>query len=179
MKNCEIEGCLKPYHCRGFCQSHLRKMKIYGDPTAPDKRKCKPHTFCQICGVQSVGHGLCSKHYTRLLRHGDPDYTEKTREDIYHSSYERKGMDECWLWTKRIDKDGYGKLGFKRFHTDRAHRYGWELAHNQPVPKGMLVCHTCDNPSCQNPKHLFIGTQKDNVADSVSKGRHGRWKSKP
>ncbi len=51
-----------------------------------------------------------------------------------------------------------------------AHRYGFRLA-NGPIPLGMSICHRCDNPPCQNPQHLFLGEQRDNVSDMDAKGR--------
>lgn len=76
----------------------------------------------------------------------------------------------CWLWTgATITTNGYGhiRIGNKKV---RAHRFSWEL-HNGPIPKGMMVLHECDTPSCVNPGHLRLGTQADNIRDMISKGR--------
>lgn len=56
----------------------------------------------------------------------------------------------------------------------RAHRLAWELVHG-PIPKGQVICHTCDNPRCVNVEHLFIGTQRDNILDSIRKGRYNAF----
>ena len=83
------------------------------------------------------------------------------------------GPDACWLWMASRDSKGYGKFGDRRIYSPAlAHRFAWELA-NGPIPKGLLVRHTCDNPPCVNPKHLEVGTYEDNANDMVIRGRSG------
>jgi len=76
----------------------------------------------------------------------------------------------CWLWTGCKDKDGYGRQ-FVKDKTLKAHRIAFYLKHGH-LPEDMLVCHTCDNTSCVNPDHLFLGTWNDNVQDMMKKGRY-------
>lgn len=82
---------------------------------------------------------------------------------------ESKDVDSCWEW-KGYKSKGYGRIKiFGKFH--QAHRISYELF-TGPIPDHMMVCHRCDNPSCVNPGHLFIGSAKDNMQDKISKGRH-------
>lgn len=75
----------------------------------------------------------------------------------------------CWVWTAYKDKDGYGNLTINRL-PNKSHRFSYELTYGA-IPKGMCVCHTCDNPSCVNPKHLWLGTFKENNRDRENKNR--------
>lgn len=80
----------------------------------------------------------------------------------------------CWEWTGRRSR-GYGAVmpdGAKGRCTS-AHRYAYELLHG-PIPVGLVVRHTCDNPPCIRPDHLILGTQSDNLADMVARGRNHR-----
>lgn len=79
--------------------------------------------------------------------------------------------DSCWNWTGATTY-GYGVMGRGRSDEGimRAHRFSWEL-HIGPIPNGLWVLHHCDNPSCVNPEHLFLGTQTDNMQDASRKGR--------
>lgn len=85
----------------------------------------------------------------------------------------RGGPDDCWLWTAGVNHAGYGSMGGGRGVTLLAHRVSWEV-HRGPIPQGLFVCHHCDNPPCVNPRHLFIGSQRDNMDDKVRKGRQRR-----
>jgi hypothetical protein len=82
---------------------------------------------------------------------------------------------DCWEW-QGARQFGYGVFQLGVGVAKKAHRLAWEWEHG-PIPDGMCVCHHCDNPSCCNPSHLFLGTPQDNVRDRNAKGRQAKGKS--
>lgn len=78
----------------------------------------------------------------------------------------------CWEWTAFRTEQGYGRIQLDRKFKG-AHRVSYREFCG-PIPDGLHVLHRCDNPSCVNPDHLFLGTNDDNVADKVKKGRQRR-----
>jgi len=83
----------------------------------------------------------------------------------------------CWEWTGSISTKGYPQSGLSRY-SKVASRTSYMVFIGK-IPKGILVCHKCDNPKCVNPDHLFLGTQQDNMNDMVEKGRSLRGEKHP
>lgn len=98
----------------------------------------------------------------------------------FWDSVDRRGPDECWPWIASAKTSGgYGQffaLAVRGGRNVLAHRISYIL-HYGAVPSGRpLICHSCDNPPCINPAHLFAGTPRDNTRDSIQKGRWGWWR---
>lgn len=93
-------------------------------------------------------------------------------EERFWSKVDRRDRDECWPWTACVRRkdEGYGAFGFHGRHQP-ASRVAWILTFGE-IDGKLEVCHHCDNPTCCNPNHLFLGTRKDNNDDKVVKRRH-------
>lgn len=176
---CSINGCSKKVFCRGLCSTHYLRWQRHGDPLyrksqKANTRKCK-HYGCKR--LNEIGD-YCTKHYQRHKRFGSTD--DSVLKNVKSVSPKKRiwlcaELDSetgCWVWQKGKDKNGYGQFSFKN-RNYRAHRVAYRL-YIGPIPKGMQVLHTCDNTSCVNPKHLFLGTNDDNMADMVQKDRQAK-----
>lgn len=101
-----------------------------------------------------------------------PTFSESDSIRFWSKGVLTANPDTCWNWVRFKDKDGYGFFTINSLNL-RTNRVAYFL-HNNIDPKDNFVCHSCDNPSCINPSHLFLGTPNDNVQDMVKKGRQAK-----
>lgn len=110
-----------------------------------------------------------------MATHRMPNFPPR-RIRKFWNNVEKKAESECWEWIGSRDSKGYGKFFSCEDGSHKlliAHRIAYFLV-NGVDPGDAFVCHSCDNPPCCNPKHLWLGTMKDNVADMCKKNRQGR-----
>lgn len=105
-------------------------------------------------------------HASRLRRRGTTDDPQPrlSQRELYEQRV-RKTDSGCWGWSGPQHRDGYGRVDHAY-----AHRISYEI-HVGPIPPGMSILHSCDNPPCTNPAHLRPGTHVDNMADALQRGR--------
>lgn len=125
--------------------------------------------ICSVnaCDRRAKTRGWCRLHYQRWQKYGDPRRERPTLADRIRANL--RMTPTCWEWVGAINTDGYAvlKVGGK---VRRVARVVWELAHG-PIPNGLLICHSCDNPLCARADHLMIGSQRANIQDMLAKGR--------
>lgn len=94
-------------------------------------------------------------------------------EDYLNQRLDKTG--NCWLWLKGKDRDGYGQCSDSKYariyKVTRAHQLAYRVWKGEK-PEKSIICHTCDNPSCCNPEHLYAGTWESNVRDCIERGRY-------
>lgn len=126
------------------------------------------HKVSNTCGLKSCQN----------LDHWElkPTNVGKSLWELYELKFTKAGPDDCWIWQEKSrDKDGYGIFSYrdpqtKAVVTVRATRWAWERLYGS-LAREMFVCHTCDTPPCQNPRHWFLGGASVNNADKIAKGR--------
>ena len=102
---------------------------------------------------------------------------KKTIEQRFWEKVKKGGDDECWLWIGARNNAGYGNIKAEGKYIN-GHRLSYKI-HFGEIKKGMYICHKCDNPSCVNPKHLFMGIPQENDNDKVKKQRQSRGEKHP
>lgn len=124
----------------------------------------------------------CGVFFERVLSDANRRPCDFCSRECFHAYREAGGIEarfwakvdtsgDCWPWTGALDPKGYGRFGLPDGRTVFAHRFAWELT-NGPMPGHLNACHSCDNPPCARPDHVFPGTQADNITDMAAKGRH-------
>lgn len=138
-------------------------------------------TVCQIldCSRRSEKRGMCPMHYLRWWKHGDPLFIplrscrrpviDRLRANTIRRDPKPGQAIGCLEIIKKARTGPYAMLQVEG-NPKLAHRVAFEEAYG-PIPEGKSVCHTCDNPPCIEPTHLFAGTALENTRDMISKGR--------
>jgi hypothetical protein len=133
------------------------------------KKQPTPYArICQFCGLDYRAQKPTSKYCSMRCRAWHSNKLSPAQRLWSQTAW----TGECLEWTGLVTHAGYGTLpvyGYQYF----AHRLAWQLTCGV-IPAGLSVLHKCDNPPCVYPDHLFLGTQKDNMADCARKGRIAR-----
>ena len=148
-------------------RSHVQRDK--GDFEMKTEIKEKPILFnSEMVRALLDGRKKLSLKKTYCKKTEDHNSPEHLWKRLLNSCIEDESS-ECWLWLRHTNNDGYGRLTVNGRGIS-AHRLSYSLKKGD-IPLNLNVCHSCDNPRCINPDHLFTGTQSDNMKDCYEKGR--------
>lgn len=104
-----------------------------------------------------------------ILSNLPPKYLERLKSRFWAKVDKKVGQNGCWLWTGYLNQDGYGRIWIET-RMVMAHRVAYAIT-NSDVPENLSVCHSCDNPGCVNPEHLWLGSHLENMTDMYQKKR--------
>jgi hypothetical protein len=158
---CSVEGCGKAqYHSHGLCRNHHLAVKQYGNVRRERDRTC---LTCQTAFRSDRPKAIYCSEVCRF-------------EPFIDRTPGQGPEGDCWEWTGAKHGKGYGHFRPDRPSSaaiDKAHRVAFRLFCDHD-PANLMVCHTCDNPSCVNPDHLFLATNTVNMLDRQRKQRQAR-----
>ena len=139
---------------------------------APDAR------ICEQCGASFTPTRNALRNRNYQGRYCSIACSNVARErplvERFWEKVDRRGPDDCWPWLAGTDGHGYGAFTVSPGQQRAAHVVAYELATGKMLEAGIFGCHTCDNPPCCNPAHVFPGTPADNAHDRDAKGRTAR-----
>lgn len=179
---CWVSGCEGEVYGWGLCSPHYQRQRVHGDPLGGGVKRVSREGPCLVedCDRPIESRGFCKSHYRNYRNTGDPLLTlrEQNRVSVderFWSKVDKSGgPNACWPWTASTQGSGYGAFRLDGRHRN-ANRVALELHLGRLLAEEEHACHTCDNPPCCNPNHLYVGNAFTNMQDKV---RRGRWRGR-